>query len=64
MAKKKAPKKDKPISLRDRVCKTEKQWIERLISISERAITKQGSDIDKFFADQAERLRKRLKELE
>ena len=58
-----AKKKAKPVSLRDRVCKTHAQWLERLILISERAITSHGNSIDEFFKGQAERLRKELQEL-
>lgn len=42
---------------------TEKQRLEHLIEVSERAIDGRSGSIDDFFANQAARLRKQLKEL-
>ena len=63
MKRKPAKKKEKLINLRDRLPKTEEEYLERLILVSERAITKQGTAIDEFFEQQAARLRKQLEEL-
>jgi hypothetical protein len=59
MAKKKAKQQKKaktvPIS--------QKEYLQILISFSERAIDNRSGSIDEFFANQANRLRKQLKEL-
>ncbi|MCX9024628.1 MAG: hypothetical protein OIN85_00865 [Candidatus Methanoperedens sp.] len=42
---------------------TQKEYLQTLIQFSERAITKQGTGIDDFFANQAKRLKKELAQL-
>jgi len=59
MAKKKSKKK-KPI-IRQRI--TEEEYLERLITASERAISSHGTSIDDYFRQQADRLKKKLADL-
>jgi hypothetical protein len=70
MAKKKPvkrPKAKKPVEKVVRTVKivkrSQEEWLEHLILVSERAITEHGNSIDEFFAQQAARLRKELEEL-
>lgn len=42
---------------------SEEEYLGTLIKFSKRAITKQGSSIDEFFTQQAERLERKLEEL-
>lgn len=59
MAKKK-PAKKKPAKM---IKVTDAEYLQVLINATERAISDQGNDVDKFFTDQAVRLKKRLKDL-
>ena len=60
MAKKKKAKTKKKLRTRPI---TQKEYLQILIDYSERAIDGRGGSIDEFFANQANRLRKQLKEL-
>lgn len=42
---------------------TQKEYLQHLIDVSEDAISGRGGSIDEYFANQAKRLRKQLKEL-
>lgn len=42
---------------------TQEEYLEHLIMVSERSVTSQGSSIDEFFKQQADRIRKELEEL-
>jgi hypothetical protein len=57
--KKAAPKS----TLLDRLPKNEREYIERLIEMTERNISPHNSSVDEFFKGQAARLRKKLEEL-
>jgi hypothetical protein len=62
MAKKK-PAKAKKLSPSEKQARNRQEYhLNNLIIASERAITGQGSEIDQFFENQAERLKKELKE--
>jgi disulfide oxidoreductase YuzD len=54
-------KKKKPQQKRHHI--TQEEYLEHLITVSERSVTSQGSSIDEFFQQQANRLRKELEEL-
>jgi hypothetical protein len=54
-------KKKKPQQKRHHI--TQEEYLEHLIMVSERSVTSQGSSIDEFFQQQANRLRKELEEL-
>jgi hypothetical protein len=41
----------------------QEQFLEKLIELSERSVTKQGTSIDQLFENQALRLKKQLEEL-
>lgn len=43
--------------------RNEEEHVQRLIDVTERAITKQGTAIDQLFIEQAARLRKELADL-
>jgi hypothetical protein len=53
---KKTTKKEYPVITRE-------QFLEMLITLSERNVTGYGTSIDQLFTDQANRLRKQLEEL-
>lgn len=59
---KKSPKKSSN-PLLDRLPKNQEEYLEHLIKVSEAAITKAGSGVDEFFAQQADRIRKELEAL-
>lgn len=42
---------------------TDEEYLEHIIKVSRNAITKQGTSIDQFFEQQAQRLEKQLEEL-
>lgn len=62
MAKKK-PLKKKPARKSAPVKSDQELWLEKLIMLSEKNVTSQGTSIDELFTQQAARLRKELEEL-
>lgn len=63
MAKKKSLTKKKPAKKVIFVKRTDEEYLENLIALSEKNVTSQGTSIDELFAQQAAKLRKELEEL-
>lgn len=61
MGKKKTVKQSSPLI--DRLPKNEKEYIKKLIYLTERNITDIDSEMNQFFKQQAQKLKNKLKEL-
>jgi hypothetical protein len=63
MAKKKKAPRKKPAEKPTTPTSRDEAWLEKLIALSEKQVTNQGTSIDELFTQQANRLRKELEEL-
>lgn len=59
----KVSKSPKKVKFADSLPQNEREWLENALGITERSITGQGDGVDKFLVQQAEKLKKQIKDL-